>query len=312
MRRALHLVLALALAWPAIASAKKIYKIVDDKGITHYTDRKPPAEVAAEAIPVRAENQPIVSLRLDGNGSERRAVLTNRLAGSIEVELRLGEVDNITTEPALPLRIVIPAASELVAATLRSADPSRPSSFKLEYQAVPGDPAAQPVDDVYLLPLDSSVWRLDQGFGGGFSHTEPGARYAIDLAVDEGTPVLAARAGVVMQVEDDFEGAGLNREKFAARANLVRVQHADGSMGVYAHLQPESVLVVPGARVRVGQRLGASGNTGFSSGPHLHFAVQVNRGMALESVPFELHGPEGRIAIPDETDGTDAPARSKP
>ena len=101
-----------------------------------------------------------------------------------------------------------------------------------------------------------------------------------------------------MQVEDDFEGAGLDQEKFASRANHVRVLHADGTMGVYAHLQPESVTLGPGQRVRVGQRIGASGNTGFSTGPHLHFALQRNRGMELESIPFVLHGPGGPIPIP--------------
>ena len=110
--------------------------------------------------------------------------------------------------------------------------------------------------------------------------------------------MLAAREGLVMQVEDDFEGAGLNREKFGGRANHVRIQHPDGTMGVYAHLQPESVTVQAGQRVRTGQRLGASGNTGFSSGPHLHFAVQCNRGMELVAIPFELEGPGGPIAIP--------------
>ena len=78
----------------------------------------------------------------------------------------------------------------------------------------------------------------------------------------------------------------------------VRVLHIDGTMAVYAHLQPESVMVHPGQRVRVGQRLGASGNTGFSTGPHLHFSVQANVGMEIRSVPFALEGPGGAIAIP--------------
>src|SRR5690606_10053096 len=136
------------------------------------------------------------------------------------------------------------------------------------------------------------------GFAGSFSHTDPQSLHAIDINVPEGTPVLAARGGMVMHVEDDFEGAGLDREKFAGRANHVRVLHADGSMAVYAHLQPETVRVREGQRVSVGQVLGASGNTGYSTGPHLHFAVQVNRGMELVSIPFRLAGPDGPIRIP--------------
>jgi murein DD-endopeptidase MepM/ murein hydrolase activator NlpD len=76
------------------------------------------------------------------------------------------------------------------------------------------------------------------------------------------------------------------------------VLHEDGTMAVYAHLQPESVIVRPGQRVNTGQRLGASGNTGFSTGPHLHFALQVNRGMELVSIPFRMDAPNGAVTIP--------------
>ena len=298
MFRTLTLVLGAALLVAPTAQAKKIYKIVDADGITHYTDRKPDAGVEATIIPVRAERQQIARLRLEGIDRERRAVVSNLLAGAIEVELRFTANSNIQGDPSLPLRVVIPASAERSVATLRSVDASRPASFALEFGAVPGSPDARPDGSAFRLPIDTADWRIDQGFGGSFSHSEPQSRYAIDLAVDEGTPVLAARDGIVMQVEDDFEGAGLDREKFVDRANHVRLVHPDGTMTVYAHLSPESVLVSAGQRVHAGQRLGSSGNTGFSTGPHLHFAVQVNRGMDLVSIPFELEGPEGSISIP--------------
>jgi murein DD-endopeptidase MepM/ murein hydrolase activator NlpD len=278
--------------------AKKVYKIVDENGVTHYTDRKPEAGVQASIIAVRAERQQIANLRLEGRQQERRAVVRNPLAGAIEVELRYTTRENIVADPELPLRVVIPAESERSIAVLRSADAAKPASFALEFGAVPGPPDASPDGSRYRLPVDTGDWRIDQGFGGRYSHTDPQSRYAIDLAVDEGTPVLAARDGVVMQVEDDFEGAGLDREKYGGRANHVRVLHADGTMAVYAHLSPESVAVRPSQRVRAGQRLGDSGNTGFSTGPHLHFAVQLNRGMELVSIPFELDDPSGAVPIP--------------
>lgn len=289
------------LAWIGLAGptqAKKVYKYVDANGITHYTDQKPDGAADVKTISVRAEQQQIATLRLDGRERERQAVATNRLAGAIEVELRFTEQKNVIGSPALPLRVVIPANSERAIATIRPLDNAQGASFGLEFGAVPGDPGAQPDGSVYQLPLDTQAWRIDQGFGGNFSHTDPQSRYAIDLAVDEGTPVLAARAGQIMQVEEDFEGAGLDREKFGGRANHVRVLHPDGTMAVYAHLQPESVMVRPGQRVHAGQHLGNSGNTGFSTGPHLHFAVQVNRGMELVSIPFRLEAPDGAVAIP--------------
>lgn len=298
MRGALVVAAVAALSLAASAQGKKIYKIVDANGITHYTDRKPEAGIEAAIIPVRAERQQIARLRIEGVDNERRAVVSNFLAGAIEVELTFSASSNIAGDPALPLRAVIPASTERSVAILRSIDETRPASFALELGAVPGSPDARHDGTVLLLPLDTSEWRVDQGFGGSFSHVEPQSRYAIDLAVAEGTPVLAARDGIVMQVEDDFEGAGLDREKFVDRANHVRLLHADGSMTVYAHLAPESAVVSPGQRVRAGQRLGSSGNTGFSTGPHLHFAVQINRGMDLISIPFVMEGPEGSIDIP--------------
>jgi murein DD-endopeptidase MepM/ murein hydrolase activator NlpD len=61
------------------------------------------------------------------------------------------------------------------------------------------------------------------------------------------------------------------------------------------------VLVRPGQRVRRGEVIGRSGDTGFTTGPHLHFAVQVNRGMRLESVPFRMSGPEGVLRFSEPT-----------
>jgi murein DD-endopeptidase MepM/ murein hydrolase activator NlpD len=163
--------------------------------------------------------------------------------------------------------------------------------------AVPGDPRARPRDVEYLLPLDTRALRIDQGFGGSFSHADDQNRHALDLAAPIGTPVLAARDGVVMEVESDFARAGLDRERYGGRANMVRLLHDDGTMSVYAHLDTDGVLVRPGQHVRAGERIGRSGNTGFTSGPHLHFAVQVNRGMRLESIPFRMRGPQGPLRL---------------
>ncbi|MNC55834.1 Murein DD-endopeptidase MepM [compost metagenome] len=102
----------------------------------------------------------------------------------------------------------------------------------------------------------------------------------------EGTPILAARDGMVVATLNNQAGAAPN-----PGGNHVRILHDDGTMGVYLHLQQGSVQVGVGQRVRAGAPIARSGNTGRSSGPHLHFVVQRNVGLAVESIPFQFAQP---------------------
>lgn len=84
----------------------------------------------------------------------------------------------------------------------------------------------------------------------------------IDFATPMGTPILAVDAGIVIKAAYDAGGFG----------DFVEVEHAWG-MSLYAHLSDIDVYV--GGKVRQGERLGLSGSTGNSTGPHLHFSVRV-------------------------------------
>lgn len=292
--------LCVATALAAPADAGRIYRWTDRNGVVHYGDRAPDSSIARSkvtTIPVRAEPGAMARLRLESDHGRYLAWADNTLAGPIEVMLQLARNDNIVGDPPLPARATVPALGSTLVAVLTVADPQRGGGFELRLDPIPGDPSAKPVDVQYLLPLRQDRSHIDQGYGGAFSHGDPQNRYAVDFAAAIGTPVIAARAGVVMQVESDFDKAGLNLEKYGGRANFVRILHDDGTMGLYAHLKPEGVLVRVGQRVRAGQQIGLSGNTGFTTGPHLHFAVQVNRGMRLLSIPFRMTGPGGPLRI---------------
>ena len=238
------------------------------------------------------EPRPIYTLRSEPVDGGNRYTVSNRVAGPIEVACSLSDASNIVSDPPLPLQLTLAAHAERSVARLRGLDPAQPARAEVRCQAVLGDPGADPADSVhYRLPFYAgTAWTLQQGFNGPFSHQTDQSRYALDFGVPIGTPVLAARGGTVMEVEEEFRGHGLDLERYGDRANYVRILQDDGSMTVYAHLAPESVIVLPGDRVRAGDFLGKSGDTGYTTGPHLHFVVQKNAGMRLLSIPFGMDG----------------------
>lgn len=137
------------------------------------------------------------------------------------------------------------------------------------------------VEPRYRLPFPNTPdgFVLIQGVGGHFSHRGRLA-YSFDWAMPRGTPVLAARGGTVEYVEESFpEEQSLPLR--LRRANLLKVRHDDGTVAVYAHLSAGGVHVEAGDRVEAGEYIADSGNTGFSTEPHLHFHVEDDRGRAI-------------------------------
>jgi len=156
-----------------------------------------------------------------------------------------------------------------------------------------GSSDAEPDDYVYSLPyLAGRTYRVTQGYNGKFSH-QGSNRFAIDWQMPEGTPVCAARGGLVVKVKDDSSIGGANI-KFDPFNNYVLIRHDDGTLGHYCHLKKGGVKVVPGQRVNPGDIIALSGNTGFSSGAHLHFCVFKTRdGKERESIPVKFHNGDG-------------------
>ncbi|KFN43452.1 peptidoglycan DD-metalloendopeptidase family protein [Arenimonas oryziterrae] len=298
LRLLIYPLLALAIAAVALAD-DTVYRWVDGKGTLHYGDNAHGAARAAPARALPADSSGIADLQMVRNGEATDVYVANRLGGPIELDLSFTAAHNVQSLPSLPLRQVIAANKRVLISRIEASAPGLPSSYAVGLLAMPGDPRAMPDDRTYSLPIDeNSDWELGQLFHGGFSHTDEQNLYAVDLIVPVGTPVLAARDGVVMQVMSGFNSAGLNQAQYAERANIIRILHDDGSMAVYAHLQENGALVKVGQRVTVGEQIAFSGNTGYSSGPHLHFCLQVNRGMRLVSVPFRMVGPEGFLPLP--------------
>jgi murein DD-endopeptidase MepM/ murein hydrolase activator NlpD len=138
-----------------------------------------------------------------------------------------------------------------------------------------GSMQAKPDGTVYALPFHGDTpRRVGQGYHGSFSHHGEHA-YSLDFMMPIGTPVTAARDGVVVHVVDRFDGYG-TREEYKERNNFVLVEHADGTIGNYVHFRKGGVRVRPGQKVAVGDVLGEVGLTGFTTPhPHIHFSVFV-------------------------------------
>jgi len=285
---------------PAGMLAKNIYKYQDESGIWHFTDQAPDEEVEFSTVYMETEPEPRIQLRQEGKKDNPIYVLFNDFWGPVEIELTLTETDNVLSEPALPARFVIPAQTERTLVGIGALDQRRGFSYRLGLESVPGPPISTPVDGLIILPpfSASEEYSVSQGFADNKTHDSPDSKYAIDIAMPVGSTVHAVRSGTVMDVEDDFNRGGKNYDKFVHKVNRVRILHEDGTMALYAHLDLASVSVRPGARIRAGQMIARSGNTGFTLGPHLHFAIQQNSGMQLISLPFLFRTPEGTAITP--------------
>ena len=290
--------------WSMPGVAKKLYKYQDEKGGWHYTDKKPSAkqskEFKVEVRQLKVASKQRVWLNQVGEKRQPEFVIRNDYFGPIEVEVAFSEQKNVQATPVLPRKFVIePGVSEPLFG-LGAINEYQGWRYALTYRYSLGAPAARHDRQAIYYPPFASYrkFQITQAFNGQFSHTDKQNKYAIDLSMPEGSEVHAARAGVVMSLENDYFKGGTDKQAYKSRANSVRILHDDGTMAVYAHLQVERARVYEGMRVDAGQIIAYSGNTGFSSGPHLHFAVQVNRGMSLVAVPFKFSDSQGNISEP--------------
>ena len=285
----------------SLANAQAVYKWQDDDGRWHYADRPPPGQTPFEALAMPYMPRSRVSERRAGTERRPRHFFHNHLHGPAELELRLTEAKNVTTQPELPARFVLPADAERGLLTVSATDAKAAFSYRVSYLTVPGRPMDRLPEQLTFYPpfARDSSFPISQGLDDTHTHNDAANRYAIDFGMPIGTPVLAARGGVVMDAMQRFPDLGRVDPALASKANFVRILHDDGSMAVYAHLQRNSLRVRPGMRIPEGYWLANSGNSGYSSGPHLHFVVQINIGMALESLPLRFYLPDGGSMDPD-------------
>lgn len=155
-------------------------------------------------------------------------------------------------------------------------------------------------DYLYQLPYAEGVdYPVIQTYGSRFTH-KGSEFYTIDFAMPEGTAVHAAREGVVVRTMS-WSSLGCFHTGCGRFANHVVIEHSDGTTGEYFHLKEGGVLVEEGQLVRRGEPIALSGNTGYSSSPHLHFGVYAtdltDRPRSIEVRFVTSVGPVTRLRV---------------
>jgi murein DD-endopeptidase MepM/ murein hydrolase activator NlpD len=142
---------------------------------------------------------------------------------------------------------------------------------------------------VYHLPYKNKKHIIVQGYYSLFSHKN---RAALDVKMKKGTPIYAARAGVVVRMKKDSNRGGWSK-KNRPHGNYIVIQHNDGSRAGYWHLQYNSVLPNVGDTVQQGQLIAKSGKTGYAMFPHLHFLVWRSNAGTWQSIGTRFNTSKG-------------------
>lgn len=221
--------------------------------------------------PTCDKSEPVCAVsRCDANGCRIFAV--NKSLHPVTMKIRM-KADNLSRAQSDSGPFVVKPGESVLREKLRVWNPNR--SFQLDYRYtwMRGAFDARPdTQYAYRLPFETGkTMSIVQGYNGTVSHSGP-QRFSIDFGLALGTAIHAAREGVVIELVEKHDTACFQVEcnKFV---NYIDVLHPDGTIADYAHLSKDGALVSVGDTVSRGQKIGISGNTGYSKGPHLHFMV---------------------------------------
>jgi hypothetical protein len=288
--RALLIASVLLLAVAGLASAQSLYKYRGPDGEWIYSDR-PPANGSAVEIRQLAKGDVETEVTVTHGFEGRTVELTahNLSYAPVEIIVKIQSIRGLEyPDPDQELRWVVPARSDLQLFDLDMLEDGSTPFLEYQYQYLAGDPRARHrPDQAYRAPFAIATdYPVTQAFPQVATHTTRDSYYAVDVAMPIGTDIFAARGGVVFDVAASNFRGGLDPARDGPAANVIRILHDDGTYAIYAHLNTNTIRVRPGDRVNRGEYIADSGNTGFSSGPHLHFASQLVTGRS-QCVPAQ-------------------------
>lgn len=253
---------------------------------------------------IGSRNSVILSAESTGTGGfEFEAENLNPYTVTMSIDFEL--LSNLKPSGKVPLFIEIPGRSKKRVMELSRISSELPVNYRSSYGWVRGSAFAVHQDSyVYKLPFSAgSTVMVSQGYNGESTHKGLSA-FAVDFPVPVGTPIYAAREGIVVGSEgsNNFGGVGAEYRQYA---NYVIIEHSDGTMGNYYHLKQGGAIARIGQKVSKGELIGYSGNTGNSSGPHLHFSVSKVDPVSMRrpmNLPVKMQSLEGIVTLPQKGD----------
>ena len=227
---------------------------------------------------------------------------------SLIIEFRV--LKNMVLDVELPYQTVIaPQTKKIKLFTISLKNKAKESAMSYVTHNCHGNifKSAYKENEVYLLPYTKgAIFVLEQGYGGSFSHYMKDDQYALDFNLPLSTPVTASRSGVVISVKENSSKHG-KKVKYVEYGNYVTIYHGDGTFADYFHIAQNGSKVKVGDQIEAGQIIALSGNTGWTSGPHLHFQVYVyTENMQSKTIKTMFLQKDGQLIYLKEKDSYEA------
>jgi len=212
----------------------------------------------------------------------------------VSIVLRLN-LDNLKTTNHRKNIFIVPAKQDSIKLTNLVAIRQGKYGFKFNYNIYRGNinKVSYDLNYAYSLPFKKGFSALiGQGYNGSFSHQNLNA---IDFNMPIGTPVTTIRPGKVIVVVDSFNKHG-NSPYYKSFSNYIIIMHKDGTFAKYAHLKYQSAEVKAGDIVTAEKEIALSGNTGWSTGPHLHLEIYLPKAGKEQSLKTKFKIDAGKLA----------------
>jgi murein DD-endopeptidase MepM/ murein hydrolase activator NlpD len=188
----------------------------------------------------------------------------------VSVRLEFSNTNLSFSEGEKTIFVIPPKSEKFKIGELSPSVPRTGFRLSYKYKTAMGDvtTAVQDESIEYDLPFRKGTsYKVVQGYNGSQSHRDENA---LDFDFPEGTEIIAAREGVIVQVVQNHTES-CPYSDCNQYNNIITVMHADGTFATYAHIKYNGAKFNVGDSVKRGDVIALSSDVGYTSGPHLHF-----------------------------------------